>query len=309
MRTNDKVNVERTPVQEVTLTLSGYTYKTREGKHIQSLDSYPGKCNTGEGDAGAWSGASTLLQIMDDTASELKTVSCDANNIMDQDELDRVRQLQHMLAKYGFYDGPMDGYAGKRTVYALSKFQESFGSDLDSKDLREMLTLHQHILHKSQDQVSKGYALTTHVKEDATIRVWKMDALIKLCDADEEMKGALRKAFARAVIKKATALHQVEALPNADGVAGEDILCLYKKALGEALKTGRALPEDKVVLNQFRKQHHISDGQHIVALQSVAGWTLEEYEHGARFAALGNMQLSSAALVLHGDGRFDTIES
>lgn len=291
------VNVEGNRVQEVSLVVSGYTYKTRKGKHVQSLDSFPGKCNTSS-DAGAWSGASTLLEIMDDTGSQLKTVKSDTDKTTNNDEHDRVRHLQHTLAEHGFYEGPLDGYAGKRTIYGLAKFQESFGNDPDSKDLQEMISLHQHILHKSQGQVSKGHSHTTHVKEDATLRVWKVDALTKLSDTDEEMKGALRKAFTRVVIDQSTALLQVEAQPDADGSAGEPILRLYKKGLREALKTGRVLPEDKVVLNQFRKQHRISDRQHIAALHSVAGWTLEEYEHGAQHVALGDMQLTPVSVML-----------
>merc|ERR1719353_2559858 len=106
---------------------------------------------------------------------------------------------------------------------------------------------------------------STNVGRDKTvIRFWKPTDLLRLCDSDADARGAMRKAFSQGAIKKAIALHQVEPYVDAKdrGIAGEDAMTRYSTALSVALRTGRALPEDKVALSEFRRKHHISESQH-----------------------------------------------
>lgn len=312
---DDTLTVEGKPIPAVCLVLCGYVFRTRGGKHMEYLDSYPDARRQHGGDAGAWVGEICMLKMIDDSrVDRLSTVKIDAPDSTDErisnadaerkkEDAERIKEMQQMLVRFGFYDGVIDGHAGQRTAYGLRKFNEAFGTQPDAVDVQQMMLLQQQIVTNFWQMDAATW--TTHVGRDGTVvRHWNLTEVLQLCDSSDEMRGALRKAFSQGAIKKAVALHQVEEYSDAadTGHAGQDVICRYESALRAALRAGRALPEDKAALSQFRRKNHISDRQHRSALRSAVGWTPEEYEHGAVFANIRSIRKSTAALVLRAEG-------
>jgi len=279
-------------VEAVTLVLDGHVYRTMNGVHIPSLDTYPGirHHSSFDGDAGAWVGELTVLRAID-SISQHHTVVTPAQDA----ETQKVQQLQMVLADLGLYDGEVDGWAGAQTSRALEKLEEQTHLKLDGVDGPKTLQAAEQLNTRLNFNTSSW---TAHAAKGSIVRSWKFEPLMEVCEQDAELCGMLRKAFSQSTITKLMAMqpqkekapiHEFEAVSLSSAVLGA-----YESALSKALSRGRVLPEEKVTLIQFRRQHGISDSQHAAALEKV-GWTVDEYDLGSLFSHLGDINGCSVA--------------
>jgi len=284
-------------VEAVCLVLNGNVYRTVGGNHVRSLDTFPGaRYASKQGDAGAWVGELTMLRSID---SGCQSSTVKIQQVLDEEAL-RVRHMQSALTELGLYDGELDGLVGGRTSRALSKLQEKSGLTFDNIDHARAAT--EQLVTNLGLQTS---AWTAHACKGTTIRSWKLEPLLELCRSDKEMRGLLRKAFSQSTIKKLMAMQPDQpqaaepAAPHDCKAQGLDqcVLNLYKGALTAALAKGSASPQDKVSLNQFRRDQGISDTQHAEALDRI-GWTVDEYTLGSLFSRVGDVSRCRAAQVL-----------
>mmetsp|Transcript_99410 Transcript_99410/g.196975 ORF Transcript_99410/g.196975 Transcript_99410/m.196975 type:complete len:576 (-) Transcript_99410:8-1735(-) len=358
---------EGKPIKCLSLVLSGYAYRTSDGKHMACLDTFHGARNVGpDGDAGAWVGATTVLQRLETTRDAKLLKTCRLRDTdKDSGLLDKwkvlfygegaeteslvtsneatVMRLQDTLAALGLYSGEQDGFAGPKTQRALKKLEASGRITLDGVDgpkteqARE--TLRETLEQRMGDMNNARWSV--HAGGSVIVRVWEMETLLNLCKSSAEIAGTMRKVLSQSVIKKALALHPrrvtdaapenkdrdlsehrklddgqtarsgamagvVEQRPrmqrtisNRNGNSQRDVvLRRYEAALNVALSDSCVEPEDKLALNDFRREHGITEEQHAAALMRSAGWTLKEYECGTRSGSMGDQRISRAAQVL-----------
>jgi len=246
-------------------------------------------------------GEITVLQLID-SVSQRASAYRDQDHTKDNSEKERVQRLQRTLAGLGFYDGEVDGLAGKRTSHALHKLEEKSGLELDGVHGPKTQQARAQFDQTLWDPTKARW--TAVASEGSMVRFWRMDPLLKLCRSNSEMRGVLRKVFSQSAIKKTLVMHKLvpdepERLHGDRPGAGKEALRRYEAALRGALG-GRttALPEDKLALAQFRRQQGINDAQHAWALKVAIGWTPQEYELGAPLANVGDPGTSRAAQLL-----------
>eukprot|EP00932_Pfiesteria_piscicida_P004371 SRR837773.14275.p1 GENE.SRR837773.14275~~SRR837773.14275.p1 ORF type:complete len:397 (-),score=152.88 SRR837773.14275:115-1305(-) len=282
---------ENKKVEIVSLVLSGNVYRTVGGKHIPSLDTFPGaRDHFPDGDAGAWVGDLTVLRAMDTVMKEIIVPP-----VCKEEEAKRVQEVQTWLTDLGLYDGQLDGRAGDKTQHALKRLEARAGLQLEGVVGDQTMRM----IENFHLQTSSW---TAHAAEGTVIRCWKLSELLTVVKGDEEMRSMLRKAFSQSTIKKLMAMQPSETpTQNPDDIVVEalddELLGAYEHALEAALERGRALTEDKMFLAQFRRNRGISQQQHAAALERL-GWTTDEYDLGALWEKAGDIKGSVAATAL-----------
>jgi len=332
----DLLMEEGRPIRCLSLVLSGYVYRTANGKHVACLDTFPGARDGPEGDPGAWVGATTALQRLETVRDFAKTFAksyrlrhwdskdsglldkwkvlfygegAETERLVQSNEAE-VMRLQHTLAAFGLYSGGQDGFAGPKTQRALKKLEASGHITLDGVDGPKTNQAREKLEQSMTDMNARW---SVHAGGDVIVRVWELDPLLSLCKSNGEIAGTLRKVLSQSVIKKALALNprsrQKKPLSMQRTITSgismssmsnqETALWRYEAALSASLSDGRVEPEDKLALNNFRQQHGITEEQHVAALMRTAGWTLQEYECGTCSSNMRDQRNSRAAQALH----------
>jgi len=324
---------EGRPIRCLSLVLSGYVYRTANGKHVACLDTFPGARDGPEGDPGAWVGATTALQRLETVRDFAKTIA-KSNRLRHWDSKDsglldkwkvlfygegaeterlvqsneaEVMRLQHTLAAFGLYSGGQDGFAGPKIQRALKKLEASGHITLDGVDGPKTNQAREKLEQSMTDMNARW---SVHAGGSVIVRVWELDPLLKLCKSNADIAGTFRKVLSQSVIKKALALHprkgqekpppMQRTITSHTGNSNRDVtLRRYEAALRAALSSGRVEPEDKLALHDFRRQGGITEEQHAAALMRSAGWTLQEYECGTRSSNMRDPRNSRAAEALH----------
>jgi len=156
-----------------------------------------------------------------------------------------------------------------------------------------MLTLMNSL--ESTKDLNVGLKTVSASAAAALFRIFLMP--IDTCKTTMQVTGS----FQPVINKVKTLVSRAKADEQTSVSASEENIAIYEKALKEVLKWDRAHPEDKVVLARFQHKNGISESQHAACLIRAAGWTPEEYEHGAPASATGDGSKSRAAKALMDD--------
>lgn len=298
---------EGEPLREVVLVTTGWVSRTRGGIRLSALDSRPGSQDDDDGEdqsACAWIGEMTALRLVDskikpksdvaDTAGEM--IKRTASSIAPSFGADTSKaSAKGKLNAMGLLQS--NGVADQDQDIISRQLQGVLGDEAAAGALESVLS--------SDDlaaELGAGGAdqyFTIAAQETTVIRAWNLTNIVEKCQKKPDMGVVFRKVCSQSVINKVkTLVSRAKADEHTSVSASEENIALYETALKEVLKWDRAHPEDKVVLARFQHKNGISESQHADCLKRAAGWTPEEYEHGAPASATGDGSKSRAAKAL-----------
>jgi len=307
LKPGELITREGEPLREVVLVTTGWVSRTRGGIRLSALDSKPASSGDDDNDEDqsgcAWIGEMTALRLVDskinpkaEKAKEVikpKATSIEPA-VGDEDEAAKSwtkGKLDAMTLLQGYGSADQDNDIVSRQLQGVLGDEASAGaleSVLSSEDLAAELGA------GGADQY-----FTIAAQETTVIRAWDLTHIVDKCQQKPDMGVVFRKVCSQSVINKVkTLVSRVKANEQTSVSATEENIALYETALKEVLKWDRAQPEDKVVLARFQYKHGISDSQHADCLKRAAGWTPEEYEHGAPLSVTGDGSKSRAAKAL-----------
>lgn len=300
---------EGEPLREVVLVTTGWVSRTRGGIRLSAFDSNKGGASDDGEDqsACAWIGEMTALRLVD---SKIKTKQEALEEAKEAVKLttskdDDAPEGEVKTTPKGKLDamGLLQGYgygANEEKDIVSRQLQGVLGDEASAGALESVLS--------SDDlaaELGAGGAdqyFTIAAQETTVIRAWNLTNIVDKCQKKPDMGVVFRKVCSQSVINKVKTLVSRQKADEKTSVsATEENIAIYETALKEVLQWDRAHPEDKVVLSRFRHKNGISESQHAACLKRAAGWTPDEYEHGAPASATGDGSKSRAAKALMDD--------